>query len=263
MKLIEKKCPNCGGSLEFSETDKSCKCDYCHRAFEIERDEKLDVSDIAEQFNLSELEEPLKAVSKVFIGSHIIFTAIAFIVFVIIFGMVIYGFVSHKDDFDTFYEGSESETVNKTIATNVSDFSNTTLKEFANDSYGELDVKGESSNNYSYQIEDHEVYKYVLAYKDNTNYLFVVQKVLYINFFNANDKSTVYIPVKYEDVTTELDEFDDDSEEILNSKKVDAPTYYLNKTKSSYVRGGYADYNKFVTEKIDPLKEQGYKITEK
>ena len=47
MKLIEKKCPNCGGSLEFSETDKSCKCEYCHRAFEIERAEKLDVNDIA------------------------------------------------------------------------------------------------------------------------------------------------------------------------------------------------------------------------
>ena len=61
MKLIEKKCPNCGANLEFSETDKSCKCEYCHRAFEIERDEKINVSDIAEQFNLSELEGPLKA----------------------------------------------------------------------------------------------------------------------------------------------------------------------------------------------------------
>ncbi len=261
MKLIEKKCPNCGGSLEFSETDKSCKCDYCHRAFEIERDEKLDVSDIAEQFNLSELEEPLKAVSKVFIGSHIIFTVLVFFVFVIIFGIIIYGFVSHRDDFDNPFE--ETEVVKKTIASNISDFSNTTLKKFERNAYGELDVKGERSNNYSYQLEDNEVYKYVLAYKDNKNYLFVVQKALYINFFNTSDKSTVFVPVKYENVTTELDDFDDDSEEILNSRKVDAPTYYLNKTKSSYIRGGYADYNKFVTEKIDPLKEEGYKITEK
>ena len=38
MRIIEKKCPNCGAALEFNETDKSCKCNYCKRSFEIERD---------------------------------------------------------------------------------------------------------------------------------------------------------------------------------------------------------------------------------
>ena len=38
MNLIEKKCPNCGANLEFNENDKSCKCQYCHREFEIKRD---------------------------------------------------------------------------------------------------------------------------------------------------------------------------------------------------------------------------------
>ena len=60
MKLIEKKCPNCGANLEFKETDKSCSCSYCHRSFEIERESNLDTDDISKQFNLSELKEKLK-----------------------------------------------------------------------------------------------------------------------------------------------------------------------------------------------------------
>ncbi|MBR3210386.1 MAG: hypothetical protein IKF71_00415 [Bacilli bacterium] len=49
MKLIEKKCPNCGASLEFSENDKSCKCQYCKRGFEIERE-----SDDSDEYSLVE-----------------------------------------------------------------------------------------------------------------------------------------------------------------------------------------------------------------
>ena len=29
MRLIEKKCPNCGADLEFKDNDKSCKCSHC------------------------------------------------------------------------------------------------------------------------------------------------------------------------------------------------------------------------------------------
>ena len=38
MRLVEKKCPNCGANLSFGENEKSCKCEYCKREFEIERD---------------------------------------------------------------------------------------------------------------------------------------------------------------------------------------------------------------------------------
>ena len=91
MKLIEKKCPNCGASLEFDETAKSCKCEYCHRAFEIERDNSLDVNDLAEQFNLNELKGPLKAFSTFFLGSYIITFVIALVIFCFIFGMIFFG----------------------------------------------------------------------------------------------------------------------------------------------------------------------------
>ena len=42
MELIEKKCPNCGASLEFGDNDKSCTCNYCHRSFMIEKNTTLE-----------------------------------------------------------------------------------------------------------------------------------------------------------------------------------------------------------------------------
>lgn len=41
MKLIEKKCPNCGANLKFDKDDKSVSCDYCQTYYEIQRDADL------------------------------------------------------------------------------------------------------------------------------------------------------------------------------------------------------------------------------
>ena len=37
MKLVEKKCPNCGAKLSFENTDKEVTCKYCDMSYEIER----------------------------------------------------------------------------------------------------------------------------------------------------------------------------------------------------------------------------------
>lgn len=50
MRLVEKKCPNCGGELKFSFEDKETRCEYCGKSFEIERDEKI-AEDKKEMFN--------------------------------------------------------------------------------------------------------------------------------------------------------------------------------------------------------------------
>lgn len=261
MKLIEKKCPNCGASLEFSETAKSCKCDYCHRTFEVERDN----NGINIDFNLSELEAPAKAMGKAFIIITIVF-AIIFISVAVIIGISIN---NSRKDFDNFVNDSESgEKVNgksddKLVASNIKDIDNSSLKLLENETSSFTTAKGESSTKYSYQSKDKEVYKYILAYKDKKNYVFVVQKVLYINFFNSDDRKTVYIPIKFENVYSKLDQFEDSTENIIDGAKVDAPEFYLNDEKTSFVRGGYADYNQFVEEKINTLKNDGYKISEK
>ena len=64
MELIEKKCPNCGASLEFGDNDKSCTCNYCHRSFIIEKNTTLDVENLADQFDLKELEKNMEAANK-------------------------------------------------------------------------------------------------------------------------------------------------------------------------------------------------------
>ncbi len=263
MKIIEKKCPNCGAGLSFGENDKSCKCEYCHREFEIERDEKKESIDA---YNLID-PETAKTVAKTGIAVFAISSIIPIIVFIIVLiGFIFIGVNIAKDiNKDPFKDDDSKvvETEKAKVISNINELNNTQLKLLDTNCYSVTNTKGESSTKYSYDDEDDEVIKHILAYKDNSNYLFVVRKTLFINFFNKSDKKTVIIPVKYENVVNTLDRLSDESENILDGYKVDAPKYYLNGSKTSYLRGGYSDYNKFYAEKITPLKNNGYKITEK
>lgn len=53
MKIIEKKCPNCGASLSFNTTDKEIKCSYCKQEYTIENDNKEESKKVnSENFTL-------------------------------------------------------------------------------------------------------------------------------------------------------------------------------------------------------------------
>ena len=41
MKLVEKKCPNCGAKLSFNKNDKEVVCKYCDKSYEIERETNI------------------------------------------------------------------------------------------------------------------------------------------------------------------------------------------------------------------------------
>ena len=96
MKLVEKKCPNCGANINFGINDKEVKCNYCHTSFTIEKDltnidevmemgkENLDKVLNSASFSLNVKE--VKKVSKaIMIISGIIFViAICFFVFIFI-----------------------------------------------------------------------------------------------------------------------------------------------------------------------------------
>lgn len=47
MKLVEKKCPNCGAKLSFENTDKEVTCKYCDQSYEIERE--ANINDLFEE----------------------------------------------------------------------------------------------------------------------------------------------------------------------------------------------------------------------
>ena len=249
MKIIEKKCPNCGAGLSFGDTDKSCKCEYCHREFEIEREED-------DTYNLID-PKSMEKVAKV----GITVVAASFLIPIVIFIIAMVGFVvillsTSKNDFNSNshpIKTVEPVPENKMIS-DVNQMKKTDLarlKSIASEVYR---VMGRNDSKCSFQKDDEEVYKYIVAYKDDTNYVYIVDKVIYIHFFNQKERTMAIIPIRYENIKN-MDE------EEFESMKVDAPKYFLNKDKSTYIRGGYANYNDFYKNKIDHLKKNGYKIT--
>ena len=77
MKLIEKKCPNCGASLEFNKDSTSCRCEYCKREFEIERENTDKTSDNPEDYTLKRRKFDI-------VFSYIIMVAILLIIGIVI-----------------------------------------------------------------------------------------------------------------------------------------------------------------------------------
>ena len=89
MRLVEKKCPNCGGELKFGFEDKETTCEFCGRSFEIERDEKVN-NDNDERFNADyySLTEEQKEVAKKVLGTFTIAPIIIGIIFISVFVVI-------------------------------------------------------------------------------------------------------------------------------------------------------------------------------
>lgn len=253
VKLIEKKCPNCGASLEFDETAKSCKCEYCHRAFEIERDNSLDVNDLAEQFNLNELKGPLKVFSTFFLGSYIITFVIALVIFCFIFGMIFFGF---KDHSNSMKESGSSIVNKKEIIKDVNDLTNEDYDHIMNDATVKVVHTGEgkSDTNHSYslnsKLQRESVY---VAYKDNSNKIIAILSGTYHDFFHQENTYTVYIPLVYENVK--------ENNIAFSSANIDAPKYYFTPEQDSWVYG-YGSLDEAYNAAVKPL-ENNYKVTKK
>lgn len=135
MKLIEKKCPNCGASLSFSDTDKSCKCEYCERSFEIERCND-NSSNLSDNFSLSEFKTPAKFISAYLIGSYISSIIVGIIVFCFI-GLAAF----------CVFKGISAQMKDNDIFLGNKYFSN--VSELSNDDYEEIDNKFEDTFNSS------------------------------------------------------------------------------------------------------------------
>lgn len=86
MKLIEKKCPNCGAELKFDKDDTEVECIYCKASYEIQRDG--DLNDLINNvFDQEDFILHRKMVSKISKGI-IIFTCIIFIFVFVMFILV-------------------------------------------------------------------------------------------------------------------------------------------------------------------------------
>ena len=241
MRLYEKKCPNCGASLEFDENAKSCKCDYCKRTFEVERDNVDSKKPTAADFNLSELKGPLKAFGLTFAGIQIFFFVFTFIL-IGFFGVMIFK--------TGFSEGK--------LYTNVSEFSNSDFGDFDNKAYHTIFTNDDGLDDYhlNMSVKREKVY---LAYdkKNKKNIIYTVYKARYEKAFDKENVYTIYVPIKYEDLYKKSSALTFQ----LDNGKVDAPEYYFNLEHSEYSYG-YQSMDELEIKLINPL-EDDYKVTKK
>ena len=75
MKIIEKKCPNCGANLSFEVGDKETKCNYCGQTYIIENDKENIKSSIPADFTLMQ-----KKILKTFSFTHFVATLFIFLI---------------------------------------------------------------------------------------------------------------------------------------------------------------------------------------
>lgn len=248
MKLIEKKCPNCGANLEFDENAKSCKCQYCKRSFEIERD----MNDV-EKFNLiyNKIQKPIT-----------IMFLLPFIIFIVIVAIIIISIISFNRnrviDNNSIFEEFRDEIVDKeNLLTNVNEISNRDIDIIESRASSEINhiAEGVRDGNHSFSIDgDIKREKLYVLYHEKSNYVILIFSATYKDFFHQEDRKTVYIPVIFQDIEKEI-------LTSLGNARIEAPTYYLTDDQSTYTYG-YSSIDEAYAEVIQPYAEE-YNITEK
>lgn len=263
MRLIEKKCPNCGASLSFNDNDKSCKCEYCKRAFEIERDNNTDYNSLSDQFHLSELNTPLKFAGLYFVGTYVVGAIVTVIAFIII-GFAGYNIFKaannqlKKNDSSSIIDVTDNEKNSTKYIVSVDDISNNDYENIDTDANTTIIHSGEGVNDarHSYMRDgDPKREKIYVASKDDNNVIVSIYKVNYKDFFHQDDHHTIYVPITYENIKKS------DGISNFNNPQVKAPEYYFNSDNSSYAYG-YGSFEDAYNNVVKVL-ETNYKISEK
>ena len=246
MKLIEKKCPNCGAGLEFNENDKSCKCSHCGSSYEIEREKNDDY--LFDQYNLKPV-----AIASAF--SVVSFIPI-FLIVVAFIGIVGWHVIFGTNDRKTEPTNIEKEETEKTkYISNISELSNMELQSLNQQATSLItsSVGGESNTNHSYKAAENPTKeKMFLATKKSGNKIIAIYKTLFHDLFHQENVYTVYTPVVFNNIKNNIIS--------ISNGKIEAPEFYFNAEKTSYTYG-YASIEETITNVVEPLKGE-YKITE-
>ena len=250
MRLIEKKCPNCGADLEFDENAKSCKCSYCKRSFEIERD----VNDL-EKINLvfDKVEKPVKAM-------FIIPFVFAIVIFLIVFCSIFFGFRRQTNTGNKQNELPDIEDIleeNNTIIKDASELTTENMDDLERQASSVLhqSVTGRQDTTYSFSTTgDPRLQNTYVASKENENKVVLIYSVIYQNFFHQEQQYTVFIPAVIENVKANT---------FLTTKaKNPSPEFYLNDEHSTYVYA-YGSEDEAYNGVLKPLEDEGYTVTKK
>ena len=185
MKLIEKKCPNCGASLSFKPTDKEIKCSYCKQEYSIENDAKEENKKSNEELLSKDFSLHKKVIKTIGIF-HIIVTVIAFIIIIGVFYIIIS---------NVYKQIKESSNTSPDVT--ISQIDESTLEMIHNTSISELNTW--NGMHPSYTRSDYEFVGFYL-YKDTFGTLLSdVFKTTYTNK-KSNETIDIYTAVSYKDV---------------------------------------------------------------
>ena len=220
MRLVEKKCPNCGGELKFGFEDKETKCEFCGTSFEIERDEKK-LEDNNEKFNADNyaLTEEQKKAATAIVGTFAAMQVLPIIVGAVIIIMFVgFGILAarHNNNFsvdrkevieEKINDGeSKDQTPEKTAKERLKEegyiFS---FKELTGDNLNDFHDNSTSIlkneiNRYNAFLYGHGNWSYVGMYLLTNDYGNSIYDVFSINF-KINGKAIPYFSaVKYDNV---------------------------------------------------------------
>lgn len=170
MKIIEKKCPNCGADLKFKIGDKEAKCKYCNTEFIIEDNNKD--SDNFDLNNVVLNEKFIKAFGIAHLSIFIIISVIAISMFITI-GLII------KNEFDTN---------NKSVEININEIDKNVQEKLYKAAKNDIKIWDSMHRKYELQgdYEDHGYY-----YLKN-KYGIKIIYILKYTYKNDENSKTIY-----------------------------------------------------------------------
>ena len=247
MRLIEKECPNCGAPVSFTKEDTTCKCEYCKREFEIERD--TDKKKLDDQFILNELKTPFKIFTYFTFGSFISHAIVVFVTFIIII-IVAFNLITGLNDSNSLFNRN-AYYITSASDLNSSDFSTIDLNSSIAINKETVGITNGFVNKGKFKRE-----KLYIISKKKSNYLIPVYKTTYEYFSNSSIKYDVYMAVIYKNVRSKNNSISF----TLNDALVVDTEYHFNEGGYTY---GYGDIDSLYNDVIKHYEDKGYKIEEK
>jgi DNA-directed RNA polymerase subunit RPC12/RpoP/biopolymer transport protein ExbD len=250
MRLVQKKCPNCGAAIDFDDTTKKVKCAYCGQTFFVEKDvEKINnMVDID-----SHLEDAYELVNKVrtpFIAIFIIMFFFVMIGIVITFSNIVSfdgpGFVVDKEN--TLLEE------NPNLIVNFDQIDEKTMATFHSDAVKSLEQYMFSSNKAKVVQNWNNVGMYLII-----DYTFEYSELIdvYDIIYEVNGKEYhLYSAVSY--TRLELS----DSGVVVSSfdGMVSSPTYIVNYNNSRVFLNGYESLEELFNKEIRTYMSSDYSV---
>lgn len=137
MRLVQKKCPNCGAAIDFDDMTKKVKCAYCGQTFYVEKDNEKINNDVDIDKHIEDAFKLVNNVKAPFAGIFVLVFFMIIVVFIITF-VNVFNFNSRINIEHDNFEVIEKEE-NPNLIVDFNQIDDKTLNDFHNDAIKSLD----------------------------------------------------------------------------------------------------------------------------